>query len=151
MGVADLHAHLMAHLAFGGKAFWGLPFDPKHPGPEGVEYALSSCEPIHGGLVNINPELGHPAGGGWPEFIIWPRFTTISHQQAYVDWLFRAYQGGLRLVSCLAVKTRCWHPRLTPAFLKMVALSGLRSPSTRPAFIRISTAIHPTTLPNPIC
>ena len=27
-GFADLHAHLMAHLAFGGKAFWGQPYDP---------------------------------------------------------------------------------------------------------------------------
>ena len=27
-GFADLHAHFMAHLAFGGNAFWGLPYDP---------------------------------------------------------------------------------------------------------------------------
>ena len=102
-GFADLHAHLMTHLAFGGRAFWGLPFDPEHPGPEGMEHALASCEPIHGGLINVNPELGHPAGGGWPEFIIWPRFSTLVHQQAYIDWIYRAYQGGLRLVTCLAV------------------------------------------------
>jgi microsomal dipeptidase-like Zn-dependent dipeptidase len=113
-GFADLHAHLMAHLAFGGRAFWGLPFDPKHPGPEGIEYALPSCEPIHGGLVNINPELGHPAGGGWPEFIIWPRFTTLVHQQAYIDWLYRAYQGGLRLVSCLAVNNELLASKTNP-------------------------------------
>jgi microsomal dipeptidase-like Zn-dependent dipeptidase len=99
-GFADLHAHFMAHLAFGGKAFWGQPYDPEHPG---IEHALSSCEPIHGGLINVNPEFGHPAGGGWPNFIIWPRFTTLVHQQAYIDWIYRAYQGGLRLVTCLAV------------------------------------------------
>jgi microsomal dipeptidase-like Zn-dependent dipeptidase len=102
-GCADLHAHLMAHLAFGGRAFWGQPYDPEHPGPDGMQYALSSCEPIHGGLVNVNVEFGHPPGGGWPEFVVWPRFTTMVHQQAYIDWLYRAYQGGLRLVSCLAV------------------------------------------------
>ena len=28
-GFADLHAHLMAHLAFGGRAFWGKPYDPE--------------------------------------------------------------------------------------------------------------------------
>ena len=51
----------------------------------------------------MNPEFGHPAGGGWPEFIIWPRFSTLVHQQAYIDWIYRAYQGGLRLITCLAV------------------------------------------------
>ncbi len=102
-GFADLHAHLMAHLAYGGGGFWGQPYDPEHPGPEGMRYALANCEPMHGGLINANPEFGHPPGGGWPNFEIWPRFTTLVHQQAYIDWLYRAYQGGLRLVSCAAV------------------------------------------------
>jgi microsomal dipeptidase-like Zn-dependent dipeptidase len=102
-GFADLHAHFMAHLAFGGNGFWGKPYEPEHPGEEGMQYALASCEPVHGGLININPEFGHPAGGGWPNFDIWPRFTTLVHQQAYIDWIYRAYLGGLRLASCLAV------------------------------------------------
>jgi microsomal dipeptidase-like Zn-dependent dipeptidase len=117
-GFADLHAHLMTHMAFGGNAFWGSPYDPDHPGPEGMQYALPSCEPIHGGLINLNPEFGHPAGGGWPDFIIWPRFTTLVHQQAYIDWVYRAYQGGLRLVTCLAVNNELLatksNPRLAP-------------------------------------
>ncbi len=102
-GFADLHAHLMAHLAFGGHAFWGKVYDPAHTGDEAMAAALPSCAPIHGGLFNVNPEFGHPASGGWPDFDIWPRFTTLVHQQTYVDWLFRAYQGGLRLITCLAV------------------------------------------------
>jgi microsomal dipeptidase-like Zn-dependent dipeptidase len=113
-GYADLHAHLMAHLAFGGKAFWGEPYDPSHPGVEGMATALSSCAPIHGGLININPEFGHPAGGGWPEFIIWPRFTTLIHQQAYIDWVYRAYQGGLRLITCLAVNNELLGTKSSP-------------------------------------
>ncbi len=102
-GFADLHAHLMAHLAFGGNAFWGMPYDPQHSGPNDMEHALGSCQPLHGGLMNVNPEFGHIAGGGWPDFVIWPRFTSIIHQQAYIDWIYRTYQGGMRLVSCLAV------------------------------------------------
>jgi microsomal dipeptidase-like Zn-dependent dipeptidase len=113
-GFADLHAHLMAHLAFGGRAFWGLPYDAQHPGPEGLEHALSSCEPIHGGLLNVNPEFGHPASGGWPDFIVWPRFTTLVHQQAYIDWLYRAYQGGLRLITCLAVNNELLATKSSP-------------------------------------
>jgi microsomal dipeptidase-like Zn-dependent dipeptidase len=113
-GFADLHAHLVAHLTFGGNAFWGLIYDPDHTGDKAMEHALASCEPIHGGLINVNPEFGHPAGGGWPDFIIWPRFTTLVHQQAYVDWLYRAYQGGLRLVTCLAVNNELLGTRSNP-------------------------------------
>ena len=113
-GFADLHAHLMAHVAFGGNAFWGLPYDPEHPGAEGMQYALPSCEPIHGGLINVNPEFGHPAGGGWPDFIVWPRFTTLVHQQTYIDWIYRAFQGGLRLISCLAVNNELLATKSNP-------------------------------------
>jgi microsomal dipeptidase-like Zn-dependent dipeptidase len=99
-GFADLHAHLMSHAAFGGRMFWGRPYDPDHLGPAGLEHALGSCAPAHSGLINVNPESGHPVGGGWPDFDVWPRFTTTAHQQAYIDWIYRAYQGGLRLVIC---------------------------------------------------
>jgi microsomal dipeptidase-like Zn-dependent dipeptidase len=113
-GFADTHAHLMSHLAFGGGAFWGEPYNPSLPGPEGIEYALRSCAPIHGGLLDINPEIGHPATGGWPEFIVWPRFTTLVHQQAYIDWIYRAYQGGLRLITCLAVNNELLASKTSP-------------------------------------
>ncbi len=113
-GFADLHAHLMAHLTFGGNAFWGKFHDPDHTGDAAMQAALPSCEPIHGGLINVNPEFGHPAGGGWPDFIVWPRFTTLVHQQAYVDWVYRAYQGGLRLITCLAVNNELLGTRSNP-------------------------------------
>jgi microsomal dipeptidase-like Zn-dependent dipeptidase len=113
-GIADIHAHLMAHLAFGGNAFWGLPYDPNHTGDEAMANALASCEPIHGGLLDLNPEFGHPAGGGWPDFDIWPRFTTLVHQQSYIDWLYRAWQGGLRLVTALAVNNELLATRSDP-------------------------------------
>ena len=55
-----------------------------------------------------------PAAGGWPEFIVWPRFTTLVHQQAYIDWIYRAYQGGLRLVTCLAVNNELLAIKTSP-------------------------------------
>ena len=113
-GFVDPHAHLMADLAFGGAAFWGKPYDPDHTGWEALEHALASCAPIHGGLLDINAEIGHPAAGGWPDFIVWPRFTTLVHQQAYIDWIYRAYQGGLRMITCLAVNNELLASKTTP-------------------------------------
>src|SRR5713101_1070282 len=115
-GIADLHTHPMAALAFGGQLFWGQPDGP-------IETALQECTPAHGmagtglqpmkrgsnfliaffegtgylpGIRNwLHP--GHPVGG-YPHFAGWPRFTTIIHQQMYIDWLRRTYEGGLRLM-----------------------------------------------------
>ena len=40
---------------------------------------------------------------GAPNFTGWPTWHTTTHQQVYYKWLERAYQGGLRLISMLAV------------------------------------------------
>jgi len=98
-GFADLHAHFMAHEAFGGSLMWGKP--------EGAHKdALGWCTENHGPAgISISPELGHLVGG-YPEFNGWPRFTTIVHQQAHIDWIKRAHEAGLRLVSMLAVNNQ---------------------------------------------
>ena len=41
------------------------------------------------------------AAGG-PTSISGPASPT-AHQQAYIDWIYRAYQGGLRLIICSIV------------------------------------------------
>jgi microsomal dipeptidase-like Zn-dependent dipeptidase len=69
----------------------------------GISSALAPCTPLHGPQgISLNPEIGHNTQG-YPKFDGWPRFTTLVHQQAYVDWIKRAFDGGLRLVCCLAV------------------------------------------------
>ncbi len=40
---------------------------------------------------------------GAPIFNGWPAWTSTSHQQVYYKWLERAWQGGLRLMTMLAV------------------------------------------------
>src|SRR5262249_12526 len=40
---------------------------------------------------------------GAPLFNGWPKWTSTTHQQAYYRWLKRAWQGGLRLTTMLAV------------------------------------------------
>ena len=103
-GYADLHAHLMAHLAFGGRLFWGQPHTSGDPLAEMAD-ELGPCTAAHGSWRKyLNPEGRHRAGG-YPRFDGWPRYSTLVHQQAHIDWLKRAYDGGLRLVCCLAVNS----------------------------------------------
>lgn len=49
-----------------------------------------------------NP-LGHPTGGYQYGFDGWPSFASKTHEQMYVDWIRRAYDGGLRLMVAHAV------------------------------------------------
>ena len=44
-----------------------------------------------------------PSNLGAPIFNGWPKWTSTTHQQAYYTWLKRAYKGGLRLTTMLAV------------------------------------------------
>lgn len=109
-GVADMHAHPMSYLGFGGSFIWGAP---------GGQLAdLGWCTPAHGiggtGLFGTSGNLlmagveggfGHRVGG-YPEFDGWPRFTSTIHQQMHVDWIRRAVAGGLRLMVALVVNDR---------------------------------------------
>jgi hypothetical protein len=110
-GFADLHDHQFAQLGFGGEAFWGGAFGD--PGQ-----ALGWCTPFHGPagagdvLGNTLRTIAYGAGvggvvghrvGGYPQFDGWPRWDSISHQAVFEDWLYRAVEGGLRLLVMLAV------------------------------------------------
>jgi hypothetical protein len=112
-GIADLHAHPMAHLGFGGHLIAG-----RHDGPASQ---LAPCNGgDHGGQRRFFWFLGNLAeavtgqlsgssvhgADGWPSFASWPRHTTLVHQQMHVDWIRRAYEGGLRLMGALAVHNR---------------------------------------------
>ncbi len=88
----------MGHLAYGGEVLWGKPYDPEHTGVKALEQSLPWCPIPH----QISPDFWHYPGG-YPEFDSWPRYYTLAHQQAYLDWVRRAYDGGLRLVCCSAV------------------------------------------------
>ncbi len=110
-GIADMHSHPAAHLAFGGQLLWGQPEGP-------ADSALAWCTPAHGlggtglgGAVGNLFMAGFEGGpghlvGGYPQFDGWPRFTTRVHQQMYVDWLRRAHGHGLRLMVALAVNNQ---------------------------------------------
>ncbi|WP_407522064.1 membrane dipeptidase [Lacibacter sp. MH-610] len=95
-----------------------------------LEEALGNCNGAHGGwgldntcgnylraiLLNVafdgeyvhrvpfetNMHGDHPHAG-YPNFLHWPHHSSMSHQQMYVDWIKRAYEGGLRVLVTLAV------------------------------------------------
>jgi microsomal dipeptidase-like Zn-dependent dipeptidase len=110
-GFADLHNHQFAYLGFGGKAFHGrafgdletaLPWCTSDHGPGGLDDVLSNVMRTASYGVPILGIFGHRVGG-YPEFDGWPRWDSVSHQAVYEDWLYRAVQGGLRLMVMLAV------------------------------------------------
>jgi microsomal dipeptidase-like Zn-dependent dipeptidase len=102
-GFADTHTHPFANLASGGRVFWGAPYGP-------IDSALAPCDPAHGlsgladviGNVEAGGRFGHQTGGS-PHFEGWPNWKTFDHQQMYSDWIYRAFQGGLRLIVALGV------------------------------------------------
>ena len=88
-----------------------------------IEDALGTCYGTHGGLDLANNRCGsdlrhlalsvftgnghHDSHDvrdpqGYPGFKQWPRWNDVNHQQMYVDWVKRAYDGGLRVMVTLA-------------------------------------------------
>jgi microsomal dipeptidase-like Zn-dependent dipeptidase len=49
-----------------------------------------------------------PSGdaSGYPDFPDWPKWDDITHQHMWVEWLRRAYDGGLRVLVALAVNNK---------------------------------------------
>jgi microsomal dipeptidase-like Zn-dependent dipeptidase len=126
-GFADIHAHPMAHLAFGGHLIWGRPvgpFEEALPCCDGIDHNAYSrilwvdiARRVLDGIMQSERESSwmwrtwsqqpedHPRDG-YPTFHGWPFAGTMSHQQMHLQWLRRAYDNGLRLMSALAVNNR---------------------------------------------
>jgi microsomal dipeptidase-like Zn-dependent dipeptidase len=111
-GFADIHVHQMADLGFGGSIVWGSAFgDPRSDlGPIPSKYkrghdTTETAVTSHTLKTLVNTFVGDLFGhgeDGWPTFKSWPNHDMWTHQQVYEDWLFREYQGGLRLMVLLA-------------------------------------------------
>lgn len=54
-----------------------------------------------GNQANKTHDIDHPPG--YPSFSKWPKHDDILHQQMWVDWIERSYQGGMRVMVALAV------------------------------------------------
>ncbi len=56
------------------------------------------------GELNAQSEHFLDSGAyGFPMFNGWPAFNDITHQQMWIDWIHRTYEGGLRVMVALAV------------------------------------------------
>ena len=103
-GIADTHAHPAHDAGFGKYLIAG-----KATTPLDQTYSNSLCEHNHGVLGTFVVRKPFIIGAdphealGWPDFIDFPRFNTKTHQQQHVDFLKRAWQGGMRLFCALAV------------------------------------------------
>jgi microsomal dipeptidase-like Zn-dependent dipeptidase len=92
---------------------------------ETIDQALGSCASTHGMYVTknyycgdhirrqvittIEGIMGSKAIHGeqpYKMFETWPKYNDIMHQKMWVDWIKRAYQGGLRVMVTLAVNNR---------------------------------------------
>mgnify|MGYP001443231649 CR=1 FL=1 len=54
-----------------------------------------------GNHTNKPHDVDHPPG--FPSFTKWPKHDDILHQQMWVDWTKRSYEGGMRVMVALAV------------------------------------------------
>jgi len=44
--------------------------------------------------------------GGFPAFTSWPRWSDITHQKMWIDWIRRAWEGGQRVMVALSHNNR---------------------------------------------
>jgi microsomal dipeptidase-like Zn-dependent dipeptidase len=99
-GFADLHVHQAADLAYSGGWYWGS----HREGDESV--LLRACTgDNHATLQFLGNDLGveyldpHPdITQGYPDFLEWPDWHDIKHQQVALRWLQDAHENGLDLM-----------------------------------------------------
>ena len=104
IGFADYHAHMFSEYAFGQYLFHGHSYPPLDAPPDQqLADALGQCR--HGELAPSEDRVVgalHRAvsrrNEGHPTFADWPSYWMLLHQQMYVDWVYRAYRHGLRLM-----------------------------------------------------
>jgi microsomal dipeptidase-like Zn-dependent dipeptidase len=119
-GFVDMHTHPVAQLGFGEQLFFG--------GNDGnPSVALSSCNCVHNfvappfsgncGQQNMyrNKMVDqvdmdyirqvHNKTAGYPDFVDWPKYNSLLHQQMWWEWIKRARDGGLRVMVALAVNS----------------------------------------------
>jgi len=119
-GYADLHTHPASHFAMGADTsgtngpFYGDPDGLVAPDGTPLPAAIPACDgnkhynppdaPLDTLITNTYNALestggaNHLPSGSANGYESWPSARSPTHQQMHVEWLHRAYQGGLRLI-----------------------------------------------------
>src|SRR5262249_31271855 len=73
------------------------------PGLDRYNHGPEHLRDTMGGLLATRAPI-QPlySNDGFPSFAGWPNFWEVSHQKVYQDWLYRAVQGGMRLMVMFA-------------------------------------------------
>lgn len=82
-----------------------------HGGPNYIPPSNLCGNPIRAPLISaFQQALGAndpPSNAvGYPTFVNWPTWSDLTHQRMWVEWIRRAYQGGLRVMVALAVNNK---------------------------------------------
>lgn len=102
-GFVDTHAHWMNHATFAPGILYGRPYGD-------IRVSLSGCKDAHAKNIGnkikyffYERENNHWKNlyTGYPGFQDWPNFTSKFHQSMYIDWVKRAFFGGLRVMVCV--------------------------------------------------
>lgn len=122
-GFADLHTHPAVHMALGaeddgtGGIFYGKPGVKLEDNTMASDLAPCDREK-HGRfdgdfvrhetrqtiMQKVNQITGHTHGSsGYPDFKTWPNAGTTNHQQMHIQWIKRAFDGGLRILVASAM------------------------------------------------
>ncbi|MFT5564887.1 MAG: hypothetical protein ACI970_001623 [Myxococcota bacterium] len=104
-GTIDAHLHLMAFEFLGGELRCGRPWHPygvteaMGDCPENSMTGAKSAEAVVGSGPEDQSELDDQL---WPSFTV-PKNNTLTYEQTYHRWVERAWRGGLRMMTVLAV------------------------------------------------
>jgi microsomal dipeptidase-like Zn-dependent dipeptidase len=131
-GAPDIGSIIPAGTRYKGADVFAAECNTADEKATSVEVALGTCNATHGGwgtdndcgnylraailnhafdanyIHRVPPEVNlhgdHPHQG-YPQLLYWPHYSSASHQQMYVDWIRRAYEGGLRVLVTLTVNS----------------------------------------------
>lgn len=117
-GFADTHTHPMNDLSFGGNVTQGSLYARDGSIFASDAYRRAALPPMFESLTSAQrgtldrllaplfsatADLTRTMRSGYPEMQGYPSFNQVAGQQMYGEWIHRAYEGGLRLMSALAV------------------------------------------------